>query len=175
MENHYEIALSFAMEDYNLVEKVYHYLKAESIDVFFSPSQESQVVLSGKNQREIFYSIFGMNTDFVALFVTESYIAKDVTMEEAGIAFAKHGCNGTVIPVYLDDAELPTDMFDPKNMNYFRSNNPAAIANHLASKVKSYTKKKTNKPLQTNPKIQISGNDVKNQIFIESLEGNLNL
>ena len=59
MDYKYDIALSFATEDQKLVEKVYHYLRAENLNVFFAPSQEGQKVLSGKNQREVFYSIFG--------------------------------------------------------------------------------------------------------------------
>lgn len=71
MEKQFEIALSYATEDQNLVEKVYHYLKAEQVNVFFAPSKEGQVFLSGKNQREAFYSIFGKNARYVALFVSK--------------------------------------------------------------------------------------------------------
>lgn len=48
MDYKYDIALSFATEDQKLVEKVYHYLRAENLNVFFAPSQEGQKVLSGK-------------------------------------------------------------------------------------------------------------------------------
>ena len=136
MEKRYHIALSFATEDQELVEKVYHYLKAESLKVFFAPVQECQKILSGRSQREIFYEIFGLLSEYAALFVSKDYIRKEVPMEEAGIAFAKKGDKGKVIPVYLDETTLPEDMFDPKQTNYFKSRNPAQIAAHLAAKIK---------------------------------------
>ena len=81
MNYQYEIALSFATEEQDLVEKVYRYLKAENVHVFFAPSSEGQIALSGKNQREAFYSIFGLNAQYVALFVSNenviSYTLRD--------------------------------------------------------------------------------------------------
>lgn len=52
MNQHYDIALSFATEEQELVEKVYRYLKAENILVFFAPALECQVVLSGKTREK---------------------------------------------------------------------------------------------------------------------------
>ena len=93
MEASYNIALSYETDNIKLVEKVYHYLKAEGITVFFAPAEECQQILSGKNQREIFYEVFGLKAEFVALFVSKSYVSKEVPMEEASIAIAKHSCN----------------------------------------------------------------------------------
>lgn len=137
MNHHIKIALSFATEQQDLVEKVYHYLKAEGINTFFAPSTEGQILLSGENQREIFYNIFGLNSEYVALFVSRNYVVREVPMEEARIAFAKHGANASVIPVYVDGTSLPAELFDPKETNYFRSDNPAEIAAHLASKIRT--------------------------------------
>lgn len=136
MSNQYQIALSFATEEQKLVDAVYHYLRAEGIKVFFAPSREAQVILGGRNQREVFYDIFGLKSECIALFVSKNYIAKEVPMEEARIAFAKHEDNGSVIPIYIDGTPLPEHMFDPKRTNYFRSDNPAEIATHLAARVR---------------------------------------
>lgn len=57
MKYQYDIALSFATENQDLVEKVYHYLRAEAITVFFAPSPECHRILNGRNQREAFYEI----------------------------------------------------------------------------------------------------------------------
>lgn len=54
MKYDYKIALSYATENEEIASKVYHYLKAEGISVFFAPAPECQIVLSGKNQREVF-------------------------------------------------------------------------------------------------------------------------
>lgn len=177
MKCQYNIALSFATENQDLVEKVYHYLTAEKINVFFAPSQEGQRFLSGKNQREAFYDIFGLRADYVALFVSAHYIVREVPMEEAGIAFAKHGNDGRVIPIYLDDTTLPPDMLDPKRTNYFKSNNPAVIASHLAMKIKvGNNKGKTvSEYKDLDHVMNIKENIAEKQIFIQTLKGSIEL
>lgn len=177
MDQHYDIALSFATEEQELVEKVYHYLKAENISVFFAPALECQAVLSGKNQREIFYEIFGLRADYVALFVSENYIVKKVTMEEAGIAFAKHGNEGTVVPVYLDGTSLPVKLFNPENDNYFASDDAAVIAAHLALKIKSTVDgdKKEVLAKRSEYVMKLSGNQAEKMVNIQNVEGNMNL
>ncbi len=177
MERHFKIALSYATEDQDLVEKVYHYLRAEKVDAFFAPSPEGQVYLSGKNQREVFYDIFGLNAEYVALFVSKYYVAKAVPMEEASIAIANHGETGSVIPVYLDGTSLPADLFQPRNTNYFKENNPAKIAKHLAAKIKSADGTGQGRPAQKNMKsnMTITGNSAEKQIFIQELNGSIEL
>lgn len=88
MQQKFDIALSFATEEQNLVEKVYHYLRAEGLSVFFAPTPESQEILSGKDQKEVFYEIFALRAKYVVLFVSTNYIVKAVPMEEAEISFA---------------------------------------------------------------------------------------
>ena len=182
MEYTYKIALSYATENKEMVEKVYHHLKAEGLSVFFAPAQECQTVLSGTNQREIFYEIFGLKSEYVALFVSKDYLKRTVPMEEASIAFAKHSANASVIPIYLDDSELPKELFDPQKFNYYKSNNPAQIASHLATKIKSakddnVTKSfgKTVQALPSTRTMNISNNTADEQFFIQNMEGNINL
>lgn len=177
MQYEFKIALSFATEEQELVNKVYHYLKAENVQAFFAPSAEGQTVLSGKNQREIFYSIFGLKSEYVALFVSKNYIAREVPMEEASIAFSKHSNDGTVIPIYLDETVLPIDMLDPKKINYFKSNDPIAIANHLATKIKqtSSTYKDAYIPVEPKGIMNNKNNTAEKQIFIQQLDGSINL
>lgn len=173
----YKIALSFAMEDQKIVERVYHYLKAEKLSVFYAPAPECQAILSGKNQREIFYEIFGMSTEYVALFVSKDYVRKEVPMEEAGIALAKHGERGTVIPIYLDDTPLPANLFNSQETNYFKSNNPAEIANHLAAKMKSADVVCSDMSSNFNSKktMNVKNNYAEKQVFIQSLNGGITL
>lgn len=178
MDYKYDIALSFATEDQKLVEKVYHYLRAENLNVFFAPSQEGQKVLSGKNQREVFYSIFGLEAEYVALFVSQNYSMRQVPMEEAGIAFAKHGADGHVIPVYLDGTGLPKDMLDPQSTNYFEASDPAVIASHLAAKIamdRKERKKLSGSHNKTDGIMNINGNTANKQIFIQTMEGSIEL
>ena len=175
MNHKFDVALSFATENQQLVEKVYHYLKAESINVFFAPSPEGQMFLSGKNQREAFYNIFGMDAKFVALFVSKYYISKEVPMEEAGIAFAKHVSDGSVIPIYIDDTSLPTDIFNPKSMNYFKSSNPAVIASHLAGKIKiAGGHHRADGVMEAGKNVMnINGNIGGTQVFVQEINGSI--
>lgn len=136
MEYRYDIALSYAKENEDIVNTVYHYLKAENITAFFAPSSEAQTLLSGQNQRKIFYRIFGMESKYVALSVTKHYVAKKVPMEEAAIAFSKHHGDGRVIPIYLDGTPLPETLFDPNSTNYYCSSNEAEIASLIANRIK---------------------------------------
>lgn len=180
MEYTYDIALSFATEDQKLVEKVYHYLKQEGVSVFFAPAPECQDVLSGENQREIFWSIFGIKSKFVALFVSKDYVVKEVPMEEAAIAFAKRGKDNAVIPVYLDETKLPNDLLNPKQVNYFSSNSAAIIATHLAGKVKNQKekehkekKKEASKYDKVQNVMNITGNSANKQVFIQKMKGKI--
>lgn len=176
MEHTYKIALSFATENQELVEKVYHYLKAEGFSVFFAPAQECQAVLSGKNQREIFYEIFGMRAEYVALFVSKEYLNKTVPMEEASIAIAKHSENGSVIPIYLDDSELPKNLLNPQKTNYYKSQNPAQIASHLAAKMNSIKQQvKAAKTSGEKGTMNIKNNQAEKQVFIQKMDGNISL
>lgn len=166
----FDIALSFATEEQNLAEKVYHYLRAEGLSVFYAPSPEAQEILSGRNQREVFYEIFALRAKYVALFVSKNYITKAVPMEEAEISLAKHSDNGTVIPIYLDEAALPDSLFDAKKTNYLRSNQPAVITGHLAAKIKSSEiagAKEHTRTRNGGNTMNINGNTAEIQTFIQ--------
>lgn len=136
MNHKFDIALSFATENQDLVEKVYHYLKVHNLSVFFAPTNEAQIFLTGRNQSEAFYEVFAIKSRYVALFISEYYIRKEIPMEEANIALLEHKNTGRVIPIYIDGTRLPVSMLNPRERNYFQSNNPAEIANHLAEKVR---------------------------------------
>lgn len=141
----FDVAISFAMENQELADTVYHYLKAEGLSVFYAPAPECQSILSGENQREIFYRIFGLESKYVVLLVSESYVRKQVPMEEARIAFLKHEGDASVIPIYLDGTELPIELLDAKKQNYFSSNNAAEIASHVALKANKFKKQEKKK------------------------------
>ena len=176
MKCQFDIALSFATENQPLVENVYHYLKAKGLRVFFAPSPEGQVFISGKNQREVFYQIFGWEAAYAALFVTKNYVRKQVPMEEACIALIERKGMGTVIPIYLDGTPLPDELFDPKQENYFTSNNPVAIASHLAARCRQpVSLPSAQSDSQELGGMYISGNIAKKQVFIQEFVGNLDL
>jgi len=173
----YDIALSFSMEEKDLVEQVYHYLRAEGISVFFAPAPECQEVLSGRNQREVFYEIFGLKAENVALFVSPSYLTRKVTMEECEIALSKHCLDGKVIPIYLDGAELPRTLFDPSLTNYFKPNVKSAIeiAVHLAGKINNKNARIAKVEEKSNNTMHVSNNSAEKMIVVQKIEGNISL
>lgn len=166
MKNEYDIALSFAMANKDLVEKVFHYLQAEGFTVFFAPSQKGQMEFSGKNQDTAFYEIFGIKARYVALFISKDYIKRTATMHEASIAFAKHKEDGSVISIYLDDTELPKEFLDPQKINYFKSNSAPQIAAHLSGRIKK-AKKKKDSCKNKGDIFNVKNNVAQNQIFIK--------
>ena len=97
-------------------------------------------------------------------------------MEEACIALTERKGTDTVIPIYLDGTPLPVELFDPKQENYFASNNPVAIASHLAARCRLPVPSPS---AQTEPQasggMHISGNIAEKQVFIQKLVGNLDL
>lgn len=176
MNRKFDIALSFATENQALVEDVYHYLKAKGLRVFFAPSPEGQAFISGKNQREVFYQVFGWEAEYAALFVTKDYIRRQVPMEEASIALTERAGTGTAIPIYLDGTPLPASLLDPKQTNYFASESPVAIAAHLAARCRPSEPSPPAPPAsQDLGGMHISGNTAQKQVFIQTLEGSLNL
>ena len=171
MSYSFDVALSFAMENIDLVETVYHYLKAEGLSVFYAPAPECQTFLSGENQRESFYRIFGLEARYVVLFVSKDYIVKTVPMEEAKIAFSKHTRNRTIIPVYIDGTNLPKEMLNPSETNYFTSNDAAIIACHVAEKIENGSKKKKTQKASSTSRMEIKGNMAVAQVFIQHYDG----
>jgi hypothetical protein len=163
----YQVAISYATEEQALAEKVYHYLRAEDVTTFFAPAPECQAFLSGMNQREAFYRIFGLYCEYAVLLVCKNYVVKPVPMEEANIAFSKRGPEGKVIPVYLDGTSLPQDMLDPKVVNYFSSNNPVEIAGHIAAKINNGFQQLKSRPVPAASNvINATNNKGKTQYFI---------
>lgn len=172
----YQVALSFATEEQELVDTVYHYLKASGINVFFAPSAEAQVELSGKNQREVFFDIFGRQSEYVALFVSENYIRREVPIEEAKIAIATHDWDGKVIPIYLDKTSLPETLINHKRENYYSSNNPAEIAVHIVRKIELNIKSAAEKEDISSNELggfRINNNQAHKQIVINKNEGSI--
>lgn len=168
----FDIAISFAMENVKLADTVYHYLKAEGLSVFFAPAPECQSILSGENQREIFYRIFGLESKYVILLISQFYVMKQVPMEEAKIAFSKHGRDASVIPIYLDGTELPRELLDAKKQNYFSSNDAAEIASHVASKVNKLEKQEEKKEgFASGSIMENEKNRADIQIFIQNYSG----
>jgi len=109
----YDIALSFAGENREVVEQIAKKLAENNIQVFYDEFEKTK--LWGKRLSTHFQRIYGDNTCFVLVFVSKEYSLKDWTNFEFSIARGEAKVRGTefILPVRLDNTPLfglPDDM-----------------------------------------------------------------
>lgn len=102
----YDVAISYASEQEQYVRRVAKLLEMEKLKVFYAPNREEEFL--GKDMITEFYEIYRYKSLFVACFVSEEYLKKDITVHEARTALLrtkeeKHNC---LIPVYFGGARL---------------------------------------------------------------------
>lgn len=105
----YDIAVSFAGEDRNLVEKITTIIKNNGHTVFYDKYEE--ISLWGKDLTKELPAKY-RNSKFVLIFISESYLEKMWTNFERQIIIQKHlKLNGKqfLLPIRIDDfnGELP--------------------------------------------------------------------
>jgi hypothetical protein len=103
----YDVALSFAGEDREYVEKVADALRAAGVDVFYD--RYEQVNLWGKDLAEHFGLVYGQDARFVVMFSSRHYAAKAWPNHEKSHALATHlkGVGGRILPVRFDETDIP--------------------------------------------------------------------
>jgi len=109
----YDIALSFAGEDREIVEQIAKKLTENNIQVFYDEFEKTK--LWGKRLSTHFQKIYGENTCFVLVFVSKEYSLKDWTNFEFSIARGEAKIRDAefILPVRLDNTPLfglPEDM-----------------------------------------------------------------
>lgn len=111
----YDVALSYAGEQERLVARVAKILEADGFRVFFAPRREEEFV--GEDMISRFYRIYRYESRYVAAFVTEDYLKKDITKHEASTAMLRQKEEGRscLIPFYFQGAKL--DHLD-QDVNY---------------------------------------------------------
>jgi len=127
----YDIALSYAGEQEIYVSRVARLLEAEGFQVFFAPECEDEFL--GKDMITEFYRIYRYNSLFVAAFVTEDYVKKDITIHEAKTALmrTKDEKRNCLIPIYFNEARLE---FINKDINYITGDKLREV--EIANKIK---------------------------------------
>jgi hypothetical protein len=103
----YDVALSFAGEDREYVEKVADALRAAGVDVFYDRYEQAN--LWGKDLAEHFGHVYGQDARFVVMFSSRHYAAKAWPSHEKSHAVATHlkGVGGRMLPVRFDDTDIP--------------------------------------------------------------------
>lgn len=105
-ERSYDVALSFAGEDREYVEKVALLLRAAGIRVFYDNFEKAE--LWGKNLIDHFAKIYAGGSHFVVMFVSKYYAAKAWTNHERkqAQAHAFKAQKDFILPARFDDTEI---------------------------------------------------------------------
>ncbi|WP_328616408.1 TIR domain-containing protein [Amycolatopsis sp. NBC_00355] len=103
----YDIAVSFAGEDRELVRAVVTHLKDHDIKVFFDEDSTSE--MWGENLVDFLQAIYGRRARYAVLFVSQHYVSKKWTGYERQAAQDRAFQQSApyILPVRIDEAELP--------------------------------------------------------------------
>lgn len=106
-EYQYDVAVSYASEQERYVSRVCKILEKENLEVFFAPNREEEFI--GRDMITEFYDIYRYKSMYVACFVSEEYLKKDITMHEAKVATLreKEEKRNCLIPICWGNARLP--------------------------------------------------------------------
>lgn len=103
----YDVALSFAGEDRDYVEKVATYLLNKKVKVFYDAFEE--VKLWGNDLYEYLHGIYKNKAQFCVIFISKDYIEKWWTTHERKSAQerALKDSEEYILPARFDDTEIP--------------------------------------------------------------------
>lgn len=131
----YQVALSFAGEDRQYVEKVAHHLKKSGINVFYDKFE--QIALWGKDLYSHLDDVYRNKARYCVLFISEAYRKKLWTNHERESAQARafeERLEEYILPARFDDTQIPgirptTGYVDLRNCT------PPKLAELIAQKV----------------------------------------
>ena len=103
----YDIAVSFAGEDRELVREVVDGLKEHDVEVFFDEDRTAE--MWGENLVDFLQAIYSRRARYAVLFISRHYVAKKWTTYERKAAQdrAFQQSASYILPVRIDDSELP--------------------------------------------------------------------
>jgi len=132
----YEIAISFAGENRQLVGQVAVELDRKGVKVFYDEFE--RVRLLGKDLVAYFGEVYGKQARFCAIFISEHYVRKAWTQLERQHAQSRALTEKEeyILPLRLDDSEVPGL---PTTIGYvdIRGMTPRAVAEILFRKIRS--------------------------------------
>jgi len=132
----YDVALSFAGENRDYVEKVAENLVQLGVTVFYDRFET--VNLWGSDLAEHLGEVYSKDAHFVVIFTSLAYASKAWPNHEKQFALSRHlqGVQGRILPVKVDDSEIPGI---PGTMGYLDSRvlTPEKLAELIRQKVDS--------------------------------------
>jgi hypothetical protein len=134
----YDVALSYASEERDYVEKVSAALQRSGIRVFYDKDPKEDPRIFGKDLLQYLSEIYGKRARYTVMFISESYARKRWTVEESrraqALAFVEN--RDSILPVKFDETEIPGLL---PTVSYRRAAklSPEQLAELVRQKVKS--------------------------------------
>lgn len=136
----YEVVFSFAGEDRGFVKAVADILASKKVNVFYDEAE--QIDLWGKNLKDYFKGIFGVEGLFCVLFISSHYLEKKWCRYELGIVEARESNEREyVLPITLD-GNLISDWAETKAYLDARGKTPEQAADYIFQKIYMEMKKR---------------------------------
>jgi hypothetical protein len=131
----YDVALSFAGEDREYVEKVASILRDKHIRVFYD--RYEQATLWGKNLYDHLKDVYETKSRFTVMFISEYYVQKMWTSLERQSAQSRafREFQDYILPARFDDTEVP-GLLSTVGYIDLRGTSPNDLANLIEAKVK---------------------------------------
>lgn len=105
-ETDFDVALSFAGEDRDYVDKVAHLLRAKGVNVFYDNFEEAE--LWGRDLYVYLTDVYRKRARFTVMFISQSYVKKLWTNHERRAAQARafEESREYILPAKFDDTEV---------------------------------------------------------------------
>lgn len=103
----FDVALSYASEDREYVEKVANYLKSRKVSLFYD--RDERIQIWGKNLYEYLHDIYSKKARFCVIFISEHYAKKNWPTHELRSAQERAIRENEVyiLPARFDETDLP--------------------------------------------------------------------
>jgi hypothetical protein len=130
----FDVALSFAGEDRAYVEQVAKLLKDSGVEVFYDRYEQAK--LWGKNLADHLADVYGKQSRFVVMFISEQYVKKAWPTHERQNAHARalREQRAVLLPARFDDTEVPGLPSTVGHVN-LRTTTPADLADLILKKL----------------------------------------
>ncbi|MFC1410739.1 TIR domain-containing protein [Streptacidiphilus sp. N1-12] len=136
-EQIYDLAVSFAGEHRDYVERAVRSCQQRGLRVFYDRDMNNEWWGRSfiREQREVYSS----RTRYFVPFISTEYLAKPIPMDEFSAAMmtaVKQG-DGYILPVLMDEVQVPSDLLHP-HIHYLRAKDysPEQLAEQLHARVR---------------------------------------
>ncbi len=155
----YQVALSFAGEQRDYVDRVARNLRARGIDLFYDGFEA--VSLWGRNGTETFQEVFEKRSAYVVMFISKEYVEKSWPRHERRSALSRMSREHRefILPVRFDDTPvcgLPGDLLYVKSHEHTPEQLAAMIAEKLGVKPYDVKASRVPPPRMTSPTGEVS-------------------